>query len=298
MIRGRGRGAVPEVDDRKAAALLTARALVEIRYLAAEARREGAGADELDRIRFLADLCHNLPGIIQPSARRPSRKNAPLSSKQRAMEERPMGWTWHTTGPEGRAWIVGQLAQAGYRWTPPPPLPTAPKGPPRLPLRQRLGLPGRWPVQAPDGHVPLPRRARVLKALDTDAICELYDEAARLRLGLGKGGPWLRAHLAPDAVHYLVPDPAAYYWPDPDGEIRWWQCTALRRMADGEQVTGMVAVMPETFTALPSGLSKRKQLRLLHLARATERDTYLWGHDHETDCGPERCGHVPESPSG
>jgi hypothetical protein len=83
----------------------------------------------------------------------------------------------------------------------------------------------------------------------------------RLRLGLGTGGPWLRAHLDPDGVHYLVPDPANYYWPgNADGKggtIRWWQCTALLRMYDGEQVTGMLAVLPETFAALPSTLPRK-----------------------------------------
>ncbi len=80
--------------------------------------------------------------------------------------------------------------------------------------------------------------------MNADTVCALYEEAARLRLGLGAGGPWLRAHMDSDAVHHLVPDPASYYWPD--GERRWWQCTALLRMSDGEQVTGMLAVLPET----------------------------------------------------
>lgn len=141
----------------------------------------------------------------------------------------------------------------------------------------------------------------MLKALDTDAVCALYEEAGRLRLGLGKRGPWLRAHLAPDGVHYLVPDPPSYYWPgNPDGrdgKIRWWQCTALLQMYDSEQVTGMVAVLPETSTSLPSNLPRRKQLRLVHFARATERDTYLWGRDHKADCSPQRCGYALE-PNG
>jgi hypothetical protein len=45
-------------------------------------------------------------------------------------------------------------------------------------------------------------------------------------------------------------------------------------MQDSEQVTSMLAVLPEAFTALPSNLPRRQQLRLVHLARATERDTY------------------------
>ncbi|WP_204047780.1 hypothetical protein [Microbispora siamensis] len=214
------------------------------------------------------------------------------------MAERPMSWTWNTAGAEGRTWILERLDQAGFRWTPPPPLPTPRKGgPPRLGLRQRLGVPERWPVRTPAGRPPLPRQARVLKTLDADAMCAIHDEAATLRLGLGGGGSWLRAHLDPESAHYLVPDPADYYWPDPDGKIRWWQCRTLLRMADGEQVSSSVAVLPETFTALPSNLSRRRQRSLVHLARAIERDTGLWGQDHKTECSPESCGYTPDSDS-
>jgi hypothetical protein len=289
--------------DRDIAALLAARAFTEIRYLAGDARRtsEDTSAEEdLDRIRFLADLCHNMPGIARPRPWRPSRRGTSGSSLQQAMAKRPMGWTWHTTGPEGRAWMLRHIEQDGRRWTPPPPLPARRKGPSSMTLRQRSGiLLGRWPVRAPAGRQPLPAEAHVLKALDTDAVCALYEEAGRLRLGLGKGGPWLRAHLDPDGVHYLVPDPANYYWPgNADGKggtIRWWQCTALLRMYDGEQVSGMLAVLPETFTALPSTLPRREQLRLVHLARVTERDTYLWGRDHKADCDPQHCGYGPKA---
>ena len=154
--------------------------------------------------------------------------------------------------------------------------------------RQWVGVHlGRWPVRPPSGRRPLPAHARVLKALDADAVCALYEEAGRLRLGLGGDAAWLRDHLDLDGVHYLMPDPASYYWPgNPDGKggtIRWWQCAALVRMSDGEQVTGMVAVLPETFVALPSTLARRRQLRLAHRIRATERDTYLWGRDRTAD---------------
>jgi len=40
------------------------------------------------------------------------------------MRARPMSYTWHTTGEQGRAWMLGHISEAGYRWTPPPPLPT------------------------------------------------------------------------------------------------------------------------------------------------------------------------------
>ncbi|MDH6130205.1 hypothetical protein P3T39_007198 [Kitasatospora sp. GP82] len=155
---------------------------------------------------------------------------------------------------------------------------------------QIVGLTG-WPVKTPSGRPPLPREARVLKALDRDAIFALYEEAGHLRLGLGAGSPWLRAHLDPSGPHYLFPDPADYYWPD--AGRRWWQCRVLLRMVNGEQVSGSVAMLPETFTALPSTLPRLRQRRLAHIARATERDSYLWGRDHKTHCGPEECGYLP-----
>jgi hypothetical protein len=287
-------------DDREAAVILLSMALVEIRYLAGSMRRETGEAtpeEDLDRIRFLANLVHNLPRVTQPPVHRPSRRNVPPKARERAMLERPMSYTWNTAGPKGRAWITARLDRADRPWTPPP-LPTAPTSPPVLTWGQRLALPGRWPVQPPDGLPPLPQHAHVLKELESEAVLDLFAEAGRLRLGLGTGGAWLRAHLAKDGTHYLVPDPASYYWPGNSdgacGKIRWWQCTALLQMSDGAQVTSMVAVLPETFTALPSTLPRRKQRRLLHLARATSRGTYLWGRDHKADCGPTTCGFTPD----
>ncbi len=288
--------------DREVAALLSARAFVEIRFLAGHvlrSREDHSAEEDLDRIRFLADLCHNLRRAKAPR-HRPSRKGAPPGNREQALADRPMSWTWNTAGPEGRAWMLRHVEGAGQTWTPPPPIPVYLKGPRPMTLRQRADvLFERWPVQAPAGRDPLPAEAHMLKALDSDTVCALYEEAGRLRLGLGKGGPWLRAHLAPDGVHYLVPDPASYYWPGNQdgrgGEIRWWQCTALLRMSDGEQVSNMIAVLPETFTALPSTLARREQVRLVHLARNTKRDAYLWGRDHKVVCGPQHCGYVPEA---
>ncbi|MFB6559405.1 hypothetical protein ACFCYH_11010 [Streptomyces sp. NPDC056400] len=216
------------------------------------------------------------------------------------MTERPMSWVWNTAGPDARAWMLRHIEQAGRSWTPPPPLPPSRRAPSPMTPRQRVGLVlRRWPVKAPAGRQPLPAEANVLKALDTEAVCAVNDEAQRLRLGLGGGGSWFRAHLAPDGVHYLLPDPAHYYWPgSPNargGVIDGWQCTMLLRMCNGEQVAGMVAVLPETFAALPSTLLRKDQLRLVHRVRSIERDTSQWGRDHEAECAPQLCGYVPEA---
>jgi hypothetical protein len=120
--------------DRSVAALLAAEAFTEIRYLAGDVRRmsEDSSPDEdLDRIRFLADLCHNMPGIAQPRRRQPSRRGASPTSFEQAMAKRPMGWIWNTSGPDGRAWMLGHIEQEVRAWTPPPPLPSYRKGPRR-----------------------------------------------------------------------------------------------------------------------------------------------------------------------
>ena len=284
-----------EIDDRELAALLAASALVEIRYLAGSAQRtpeDYPPADALERIRFLADIVHNMPLIANPSTRRPAGGKAP-SRSERAMRARPMSWTWNTSEPDARAWITQHVEEVGRRWTPPPPLPIPRTGVPALTTRQRIALLAGWPVKTPPGRLPLPSQAHVLKALDSEAVLTLREEARHLRLGTGADGPWLRAHLDPAGTHFLFPDPADHYWPAPEVERGWWQCTLLLRMTDGEQVTGMLAVLPETFLALPSTVPRLRQRRLARIARATERDIYLWGRSHRAACDPQRCGYPP-----
>ncbi|TLQ43198.1 hypothetical protein [Streptomyces marianii] len=50
----------------------------------------------------------------------------------------------------------------------------------------------------------------------------------------------------------------------------------LLHVCNGEQVDGMVAVLPETFTALPSTSLRKDQLRLVHRVRSIEREHLPW----------------------
>lgn len=287
-----------EIDDRRLAALLLARAFIEIRFLASPAQvaqNSDSFTDNLERIRFLANLCHNMPAIAHPPPMHLSRRYV-VSSRDRAIAERPMTGPWHTAGPAGQAWILQRIKDAGHRWTPPPPIPEYRRGAPSLTIRQKVGLLAGWPVKTPPGRRPLPRQARILKAVDADTIHALYEEAGRLRLGLGKGGPWLRSHLDHDVDHFIFPDPASYYWPDPEAGRPWWQCRVLLRMIDGEQVSNTLAVMPETFIALPSTVGHLRQRQRVMIARGTERDSYLWGREHKPDCSPQSCGFTPGEP--
>jgi hypothetical protein len=287
-----------------ASLLLVQEALVAIRTMAylRQDLAAGDGQDEPpgdyhERIRLIADVCHNLPGYLR------------TSSPGTAAEG--LQYVWDTASPAQRQWLRDTLAHHGLVITDlvvesGAPTPPPPRGGSRLPVsRQAAIMLGRWPVRTPRGEQPLPPAARVLKAVDTQELCALYDDRRRLRLGLGKGSPWLRAHLDPTGTHYLVPDPADYYWPSPAGKvpagqipIRGWQCSVLLRMVDGQQVKSMLSVLPERFSALPDNVPRREQLRLFHLIRATRYHTYLWGQDHKAACSPQQCGYSPDDPAG
>lgn len=99
------------IDDAAVAAIVSRRALVEIRFLAGNRPSwDRASKQNLDRIRFLADMCHNMPGIARPQRIRWRRGR------------RPMSWTWNTTAPEGQALMLQWIEEAGCRWVPPPPI--------------------------------------------------------------------------------------------------------------------------------------------------------------------------------
>jgi hypothetical protein len=275
------------INDEKAAALLATRALTEIRYLAwrVASGEEKPSKELFDRIRFLADLAHNMPGI----ARR-------LSGTRAKRDRQQMQWVWSTAGAEGRSWMLESVHDAGYSWTPPPETQPPERGANRLPLwRNATALIGFWPVRTPIGRQRLPATARVLKALTTPEIVAVHDAASDQRLGLGGSSPWLAAHLDPNGRHYLVPDPAPYYWPGPDR--RWWQCRELLRMVDGTQVTSSVAVLPERFAALPDTLSRRQQRFLVHVMRGTWYDLHQWGQDHTAKFGSASDGYRSKEPT-
>jgi hypothetical protein len=140
-----------KINDSEAAALLATCALTEIRYLAWRclSGEEQEGADYLERIHFLAELAHNLPGIAHKAVRARSR------------DRQEMQWAWSTAGPNGQAWILNTIESSGCVWIPPPPPPPPLKGIPHLPAwREAMAMVGRWPVRTPIGRVPLPPAAR------------------------------------------------------------------------------------------------------------------------------------------
>jgi hypothetical protein len=274
------------IDDFEAAGIVVLKALIQIRFLAGT--RPGwdrTSEANLDRIRLLANMCDNMP--TTPRLRR-------TSAGRR--DRRPMSWAWNTSGPEAQALILEWIGAEGCHWTPPPPIPPPRKGIARRSLRQRATVLIGWPVHPPKGRPQLPREARRLKAIDTDTVCALFEEAGEFNPKAGKHSLWLRAHLDPDTLHHLVPDPQSYSWPNSDGPhpIPWWDCRLLLTMRDGEQVKSSVPVTPGTFSALPENVPRHRQHRLFHAVRSLERDTGLWDRDHKPGCGAEHCGYIAD----
>jgi hypothetical protein len=240
--------------DRVLARHLAYLAFIEIRSTAGGPTRTPAKstpAEALAHVRFLADLCHNLP---LGDGRRPDRsRTRPLSRREVAMRERPMSWTWNTAGPQGRAWILAHVAKLNLDWTPPPPLPTPYVVLPPFTLRQRMRFLTRWPVGVPRGQ-------RMLKVYET------------------AHSPELAGLIDPAAEHYVFPDPSPY-----DGRRAELLCRLLLRMVDGAEITSHVRLAPEVFAALPSTVPFWRQRLLAHRARLIERDLGLWMRDQ--DCG-------------
>ncbi|MEV7116875.1 hypothetical protein [Kitasatospora griseola] len=280
MLKSRWRSCTGQIDDRELAAFLAGEALMEIRILARRPTPQDVPSGEtVDRIKELATFSHEMLAVSRTVRRRPSGR--PPTRREQAMADRPMCYPWHTSSPERRAWILDRIDRFGLRWTPPPPIPVTRKG--VQDSGRGLGFLVGWPVKTPAGRRPLPRSARVLKALDGEALIALRGE--------DEYGGWLRAHLAPGATHFLLPDPADHAWPA--GGAGRWRCRLLLRMADEEQVTGWAEVRTEDFVALPSNVPRPRQRRLARIACLTERDTYLWAEDHRAEAKRQDCGCEP-----
>lgn len=109
------------INDFEAANIVVHKALIEIRFLASNRPDwDRTGEANLDRIRFLANMCHNMPTTPRGRRWRARRRDRP-----------PMSWAWNTSGPEARALMFEWIAADGCHWTPPPPIPPIRKAIPR-----------------------------------------------------------------------------------------------------------------------------------------------------------------------
>ena len=64
---------------------------------------------------------------------------------------------------------------------------------------------------------------------------------------------WLREHLAAEATHYLFPTLVQRLTHRPEVPLQW-RCQQLLTVRTGEQIRGLLDVLPDTFDKLPETL--------------------------------------------
>ena len=99
--------AAEAAEAAEAAAELLARTLIHIRYLTApliEDQSPEALLRRRDAVHELADICHNLPGL--------------LTAERRHSLVQGLRWMWRTSSPRKRRWILSVWDDIGYdhRW--------------------------------------------------------------------------------------------------------------------------------------------------------------------------------------
>jgi hypothetical protein len=95
---------------------------------------------------------------------------------------------------------------------------------------------------------------RTIRAVDTDRLLLLEEEAARLGFSQRLLVDWLREHTEAAAVHYLFP--AMEHWLSHRPEVSpQWRCELLLTVQTGEEVLSLLDVLPTTFQGLPDTLA-------------------------------------------
>ncbi|MER6916439.1 hypothetical protein ABT354_32670 [Streptomyces sp. NPDC000594] len=97
---------------------------------------------------------------------------------------------------------------------------------------------------------PIPRTVR---AVDTAHLLALAQEAARHSFSQRLPVGWLREHLAAEATHYLFPTVVQRLTHRPEVPVQW-RCQKLMTVSTGEQIWGLLDVLPDTFDKIPETL--------------------------------------------
>jgi hypothetical protein len=239
-------------------------ALIEIRVLAFRPETSRHPDGNLEEIRLIADVCHNLPGAFTP---------------------RPVGefdaliWTWQTANEFQRSWLRTHFDRMGVD---PAFLEQAPRFPP--------------PATAPDTRPSwrrwqLPRAPSAFTAVDTETYVALVRHAREGIQPDPKYGAvreayigWMLEHLDPDGSHILRPSRPGETMFGPEGRGDVTQYRALLMMCDGALIVDHPHLRTSDIRVLPTNLSLASRLALAAVPpRRRERDAYLWSRDHRAD---------------
>ncbi|MFE9395568.1 hypothetical protein [Streptomyces flavidovirens] len=98
-----------------------------------------------------------------------------------------------------------------------------------------------------------PALPRTVRAVDTSQLLDLAQEAARHGFSQRLPVDWLQAHLAAEATHYLFPTLVQRLTHRPEVPLQW-RCQQLLTVSTGEQIWGLLDVLPDTFDKIPEAL--------------------------------------------
>ncbi|MFD7288771.1 hypothetical protein [Streptomyces sp. NPDC059863] len=98
-----------------------------------------------------------------------------------------------------------------------------------------------------------PALPRTVRTVDTAQLLDLAREAARHGFSQRLPVDWLREHLAAEATHYLFPTLVQRLTHRPEMLLQW-RCQQLLTMNTGEQIWGLLDVLPDTFDKIPETL--------------------------------------------
>ncbi|CBG75860.1 hypothetical protein F3K40_41895 [Streptomyces sp. LBUM 1478] len=94
---------------------------------------------------------------------------------------------------------------------------------------------------------------RTIRAIDTERLLLLEEEAARAEFSQRLPVDWLREHTGAAAVHYLFPMMEHRLSHRPEVSPQW-RCRLLLTVRTGEEVLSLLDVLPATFHALSETL--------------------------------------------
>ncbi|MFC9501814.1 hypothetical protein [Streptomyces sp. NPDC056982] len=98
-----------------------------------------------------------------------------------------------------------------------------------------------------------PTLPRTVRAVDTAQLLDLAQEAAMHGFSQRLPVDWLQENLAAEATHYLFPTLVQHLRHRPEVPLQW-RCQQLLTVRTGEQIWGLLDVLPGTFDKISETL--------------------------------------------
>ncbi|MFD0035264.1 hypothetical protein ACFVJK_45140 [Streptomyces sp. NPDC127172] len=98
-----------------------------------------------------------------------------------------------------------------------------------------------------------PTLPRTVRAVDTAQLLDLAREAAMHGFSQRLPVDWLQEHLAAEATHYLFPTLVQHLRHRPEVPLQG-RCQQLLTVRTGEQIWGLLDVLPDTFDKISETL--------------------------------------------